>query len=864
MASANDFIIDFRIEGSGQKDLDAIQKSLSNIANEAGKGGTSGHKGMAGSIEDAGKGAHALEGGLAKVAAGAGAAVIAVMAIAHGLEEAMGFGVGLMKAGASGFGLIGKGVETLVHKGAEFEQMLLRIQGSGKSEAEAQKIMKSALALTAELPFTEADAVRMATTLSTVHIDATKGIGEMSYAALAKQGKIVDSLAKNTEFMQGAGQTKKITPLEIFGDYLATIGELGTGYQGMAIHELTQYVEYGMTQSKKTFGLFHHELREGEKKFKKMNAQEAGQERMKLLMEILGKRGALGLSKAASETHGGVMSMYKGLLDKITVAVMEPGNAGGAMTKLNKGMLALYRLIADYFDETTEKGQKFLHGLKEMVGFIVNTMVSGMKLLGETLSKVFDFASKNAGMLKLAAVLTIVTSGLLVAAGAAITFASGLGLAALAGTILAAGLMVAVNVIGMMFLPLTLAAGVAVLALVAGAYLLDAAWASASSGGLNDVYVLVNALVEAFTNWKDETTSLSEETADALEKSGMSQFFLDVVTTARTAQVYLQGFAEGFSSRFKFSTTNVREAFERLWNRIVDIFSILSSVTTSYGSKLDETSGKGKSFGDALAAGLGVVADALAIAINGIVLFSNALGPIVWTGGLIYGIFGGILNVIELVGDVVIGSIVAGLQIAVSYVMALANALTTAAVAAGQLAAKDPAGAAETMAAGAEKTAMYMAQADAAKSAFTNRIKSDVADLDAVVAKANKTMEVGTRMRNLTTETASERKKSNEDIERWEPPDIKAMTEEMAKDRTEGPNPNTYQLKPLPPPPVPATPGAGEHGADSHGAKSQTINVHNKTEVELKVGGEQFGKAVVEAVKEHSEMLGLNPGGKGH
>jgi hypothetical protein len=245
----------------------------------------------------------------------------------HAGESLIGFGVGIVQT-------MGRGFDALLHKGAEFEQMSLRIQSTGKTGAEARGLMQEALNITKQLPIAESDAVRIMTTLATAHVDALKPIGE-TYDQLAAKGKVMKDLPE----IMGTERMKKEGPkvISVVGDMLAALGHLGSGYQGMAIHELMLFIETGAARSQNTFQAWQHEFRELGHKAK------TAEDRIKGMTEILSKKGALGMSQAAMNTMGGIMSNFKSMMDTISVAVMEPTKPGGVMDKFNKGLAGLVR-----------------------------------------------------------------------------------------------------------------------------------------------------------------------------------------------------------------------------------------------------------------------------------------------------------------------------------------------------------------------------------------------------------------------------------------------------------------------------------------------------------------------------------------
>ena len=565
------FVVNFSIEGSGERDLGRISNAFKGL-NKSISGNESGAP-----VE--GKGIMAgLDGGL-EVMEKMGEAGLGLIEIGSGIVEGW-----------------GKAFEVLLHKGSEFESLILRIQGSGKTRGQAIQMMEDSLEITKQLPLTEMDAARITQTFSTIHIDATKRMGE-SYEELAKKQKTM----KGLDEILGVDRMKKEGPkaITVVGDMLAAMGHLGTGYQTQAIHEMMVTLETGKIMSKLTFAGLGGDL----EKFKHMlQKTKEPADRLLAMQEILSKRGALGLSQASMNTWGGVMSNFKGILDQVSYAILQPGQAGGLLAQLTRGAKDLYDTIAEFFDKHSEKGAKFLSMLRETFQMVGGWMTYAAQKLDGALKFVLGFMADHPTLMKFAAGMSFVVAGLLIATGVFLVASAALGGLILAFTVMPE-LMLAPLAILALFPP--------IIGLIAAAVLTGiAVWQAWEHdlGGIKtlmeDIKLVFAAVGEAFDDWHGGMASISEETAKKMEERGLMGVFLKVINIMRQAQMAYEGFVDGFSHKWEEASPKLERAWARITGTLRQVTNAVESVLVAFGlmartgqDAVDDATSSGESFG---------------------------------------------------------------------------------------------------------------------------------------------------------------------------------------------------------------------------------------------------------------------------
>lgn len=595
------FVVDFSIGGTGKKDLHDISESFKGL-NKTISGNESG-------TPSHGKGIMAgLDGGLE-----------AMEKMGESGLKLIGVGSGILETWSHGF-------QTLIHKGSEFESLILRIQGSGKTRAQAVHMMDEALEITKMLPLTEMDAARIAQTFSTIHIDATKKMGQ-SYEELEKKGETMKGL---TEIL-GVEKMKKEAPraVTVVGDMLAAMGHLGTGYQQQAIHEMMVTLETGKVMSKLTFAGLGGDL-EHFKKYLAGAKDPAG--RLLAFQKILSKRGALGLSQAAMTTWGGVMSNFKGIMDQFSYGILQPGKTEGLLAQLTRGLSGLYDVVKEFFDSSSEKGKKFLGMLREVFQMVGGWMTAAAKKLGEALNVTMTFMGNHPLLMKFAAAVSFVAAGVLVATGVFLTASAALGGLILVLT-MAPQVMLAPLALLMAFPPLFAL-------MVAGVALASAAWVAWSNdlGGIKtafeDIKLVFDAVTDALQHWSDDTFDISTKTAEKLEERGLAGVFLGIVNAIRQVEVFYRGFMLAFEERWKQVVPKFEHAWESVSSALGRVRVAFTHILVAFGFMSDageEAVNAAGYAGEEWGARLGQIADVVANIVDGMARWFDECVPSIET-----------------------------------------------------------------------------------------------------------------------------------------------------------------------------------------------------------------------------------------
>jgi hypothetical protein len=591
-ASGAKYVLMFSVEGNGELKIDHIAKGLTNIGHSA-EGAKEGVDKLV-SMEGLEMGAEAVEK----------------------MTEA---GAHLMEFGAAIFEGWGKGFETLLEKGSEFEQLLIRIRSTGKTADEAQKMVQGAVDIASTLPITELQATRIMQTMATAHVDGLAKIGE-SYEELAAKGKALKGL--DTVLGTGPGGSwdkfKKEGPsaVSLFADTLAAAGQLGGKDATVATHELAELIETGKLGSMMRFGALTGDLR------KVGHGAHDAAGRLKLMMKMLEEKGAIGAAQATMFTLEGQLTNLKGILDMVSLAIMEPGKPGGLMDQFVHGLKSMIDTIREFFNPHGEQGQKFLAMLKEVLGFVAGPILWGMQKLTQAVQVLFTFMGDNPGLMKFLAGLSLVVGLLSLGAGAFLV---------VTGTVLGfvVAVMAAVAAVGALEVEL-----LPLIAVVVYAGVVFAAWGAGAIGvavamyeayqhnfagikdAISDVLLVGQAFYEAFQTWNKGVGTISEATAQKLEQRGLVGVFLSIGNVIRQVQATWDRFSEVVEMRWE----SISQKFGNAWDRFSGAFGrvvtairdVLTVLTESFGGgqkAVDEATATGGDWGMKLADILEGIAD---------------------------------------------------------------------------------------------------------------------------------------------------------------------------------------------------------------------------------------------------------------
>jgi len=597
------FVVNFAVEGSGEKELDKIAKQFAKIAHVAGSGG--GGSGLAAGLGKASGHAADLSGHAG--AAGAATAGLAAQAhIAGELFEKVGeAGLGLMHAGMQIFEGWSHVIGTLLHEGMELEQNWVRIQATTKKTGdESRALMTEAVKYTQKLPITEGDSVRILTALSTAHVNAMDAVGD-SYAKLHAKGQTLRDLPE----LIGLDRMAKDGPkaIDVVVDIAAAMGHIGTGYQNRAFHEITEFIETGMKGALRSKALmaWAGDIKKATKGI--VDGAGGAEKRLQALFHVLQEKGAVGTAAASMQTLGGVLSNFKGIATLVANAVLEPGKKGGLMNQFVISLQNLYNTIAGYFDEGSTKGAAFMHTLQGIFGFVMGVARTAMEYLGKAIRVVFDFVAEHPDMMKFAAVLSIVAAVAMVVFGAFLVAASAIGAFIALVAAAPAVLLVIPGAIALMIASLGgLAAAFAV------GFALWQVWKRDFAGVrtlFDNIGIIFEALQDNFRNGFNDMSDIDYNVAQEMRERGIMGIFLKISNLVRQAKVFFDAFVATFAKRweeigpkFEAAFDKIGKVFERVGDAVSAIFGTLFDVTFKAGKEaVEDAADAGADWGEKVA-----------------------------------------------------------------------------------------------------------------------------------------------------------------------------------------------------------------------------------------------------------------------
>ena len=390
---------------------------------------------------------------------------------------------------------------TLMHEAANLEQYIIRLQSTqGTTKKDALDIFNTTLRATTHLPVTEEQLVRVATTFKQRGMDIREAFGGKTYQDVIKSGHAVEGLADSmtTIGKQGVGL------LDIFSDLATTQGQLGSEDIGKFVREFSEFMATGQTRFLRTRldPALLHELN-----MTKGNSAKA----MQTIYEYLEKRNAIGVSRLAMQTFSGVMTNFKGLPQRIANAVFQPGIATGLARKFALSLSAAFEKINEYFDETTEKGQKFLAELRRVFEFIGTVAIAAVNGLTKAFTMFADFMSNNPAFGVFLTMVMGILSGLLALKGVFFLLRGSMLTFALAAKAMSA-------IAGVLNLSM---------ALMAGKFLLVTAVGGLLFAMFRKVAMVIGAVFEAMQSYDPETglAKIGTKTYDDLQQSGLIDLF---------------------------------------------------------------------------------------------------------------------------------------------------------------------------------------------------------------------------------------------------------------------------------------------------------------------------------------------------
>jgi len=459
--------------GSLTQSVDTLAKSLANLQKQGDNAG----KGMAGGLASANAQGYFLASTLERAG-----------------RQSLFFAKAFASATVGSF-------TTLLHEAANLEQFIIRLQSTqGTTKKDALDIFNYTIKATTHLPITEAQLVRIATTFKQRGMDIREAFHGKTYEDIIKSGHAVEGLAQS---MGNAGK-EGVGLLDLFSDLATTQGQLATEDIGKFVREFSEFMATGQTRFLRTRldPALLHELNST-----KANAGKA----MDVIYEYLAKRNALGVSRLSMQTFSGVTTNFKGLPQRIANAVFQPGLAEGMARKFSLALAKAFETINEYFDESTEKGKRFLPELRKIFDFIGGVGISVINGLTKAFERMANFMINNPGLGKFLTMVGSILAGLLALRGVMFLFRASLITIALAGK-LVAGVTAALN-ISTGLLALKYAGLIAI-------------------GGIffamfRKVGMVISAVHEAMTSFNPNTGiwTIARKTYDELQKGGLMGLF---------------------------------------------------------------------------------------------------------------------------------------------------------------------------------------------------------------------------------------------------------------------------------------------------------------------------------------------------
>lgn len=390
---------------------------------------------------------------------------------------------------------------TLMHEASNLEQFIIRLQSTqGTTKRDALDIFNTTIKATANLPITEAQLVRIATTFKQRGMDIRENFRGQTYQDILKSGHAIEGLADGLAdaSKQGYGL------LDIFSDLATTQGQLGTEDIGKFVREFSEFMATGQTRFLRTRldPALLHELNNT-----KANAGKA----IDVIYEYLAKRNAVGVSRLSMQTFSGIITNFKGLPQRIANAVFQPGVSEGLAAKFARELGKAFQVINLYFDEATEQGKRFLPELRKVFEFIGTIAIGAVRGLTKAFTALADFMTRNPAFAQFAAMAGMVVSGIMALKGVFFLFQGSLAtIASAAG--LVSGMMSMLNlqtIIGVAKFGAMAAIGTIVFAM------------------FRKMATVISAVVEALESY-DPTTglfSISDDLYGQLQESGLLGLF---------------------------------------------------------------------------------------------------------------------------------------------------------------------------------------------------------------------------------------------------------------------------------------------------------------------------------------------------
>jgi len=201
--------------------------------------------------------------------------------------------------------------------------------------------------------------------------------------------------------------------------------------------------------------------------------------------------------------------------------------------------------------------------VKDALDPVVDLLTKTMILGGKAIGAVANFIKNHPGLVKFGVVLTLVGSALMAVVGTVVAAAGAFGAFVISATI---GLAV-IELVAFAAAPLALSLlpflALGLVGVGTGALVVAASWQP-----LVEIFgkacTLISAVSEAFQNWGATGTSVSLETAEELEKAGLMETFKEIVGWIKWAELAWDGFKQRLSEGWKTTGPKLSAAFDKI------------------------------------------------------------------------------------------------------------------------------------------------------------------------------------------------------------------------------------------------------------------------------------------------------------
>ena len=343
-----------------------------------------------------------------------------------------------------------------------------------------------------------------------------------------------------------------------------------------------------------------------------------------LIGKLAGKYG--GATKLRENNFNYLMEQLPDILQQF-----QAGLGAGAVKAMVPGLKsfkdALMGLVKD---------PKAMAGLAEsftLIGHAIGAMLRGAAQMIDLFKSIVAMQPHLpllvAGFLAFGAAAVFVTASMT---------AMGLSLAVVAAGIMAIGWELA----AVALVPTLIAGAVAAVAFAGGAALMTGAFFSAKqpvSGfveTLKDAKVMIMALHDAFSDWKDGVVTTTDETEKALASRGLTGWFEEIIRWAGRARVYVEGFAKGFMAAVEPMGRTVGQTFDKIVETITRVMIAFGLMTPAAETSMETAGSAGEKMGTRIGAAANLVLKAADWVNNGFLKMAESAPEMVRFLGTIW------------------------------------------------------------------------------------------------------------------------------------------------------------------------------------------------------------------------------------